>query len=209
MNYRIVRRSTIVFALFSAMLMAASFASASDKHEYAPLEEKKIVYKDWTFKTLSDGKPVNLRELTKDRKLVLVVYFAEWCPNWRNEAPFVAKMYEKYKANGFEVVAVSEYATIADARKYFGDKGAPYTVVVESEDTAERDRTTHYAYRQTSGDARKWGSPYNVFLETAKLKKDGDVLTNKTWVVNGELMEFETEAFIRKQLGISEKEIIK
>lgn len=205
-----MRKLLTAFALFAlvsatALRPAASFAALNDKHEYAPLEERKIDYKDWTFKSLKDGSPVNLREFAKNKKLVLVVYFAQWCPNWRNEAPFVAKMYDKYKAQGFDVVAVSEYDTADAARKYFGDKGAPYTVVIESEDSGLRDKTTHYAYRQLTGDTRKWGSPFNVFLETAKLNPTGDVLIEKTTIVSGELMETETEAFIKKALGVNEQ----
>jgi hypothetical protein len=65
-----------------------------------------------------------------------------------------------------------------------------------------KQKTLHYEYRRLTGDARNWGSPWNIFLETKKLKKDGDVLTKKTFVVNGELIEAETEAFIREKLGL-------
>jgi thiol-disulfide isomerase/thioredoxin len=173
-------------------------------HEYAPLLEQKIDYKDWTFKRLSDGTPVSLRELAKDKKLVMVVYFAPWCGNWRAEAPVAFKLYDKYKAQGFEIVGVSEYGSAEDSRKYFeGQGGAPFPVVVESEATDARDKTTHYAYRQTAGDPRKWGSPFNVFLEPAKLNKSGEVLTEKAWVVGGELIEKDAEQFIRERLGIT------
>ena len=174
-------------------------------HEYAPLLEKTFSYKDWTFKSLKDDTPVNLREFTRGKKLVMVVYFAPWCGNWKMEAPIVAKFYEKYKKDGFDVVAVSEYASADDARKYFESVGgAPYTVVVESESRDAREQTTHYGYRQTCGDTRKWGSPFNIFLEPAKLNKTGDVLTEKTWVVGGELIEKDAEQFIREKLGLSE-----
>ncbi|HKG13817.1 MAG TPA: hypothetical protein VKB12_10775, partial [Pyrinomonadaceae bacterium] len=73
----------------------------SEGHEYAPLLELKIDYKDWTFNRLSDGTPVTLRDLAKDKKLLMVVYFAPWCGNWRAEAPVALKLYEKYKAQGF------------------------------------------------------------------------------------------------------------
>lgn len=192
----------VAFIIGFGVIATSHVALANDGHEYAPIQEKKIDYKDWTLKSLVDGKPVNLRGLVKDKKLVLVVYFAQWCPNWRNEAPIVAKLYDKYKANGFEVVAVSEYAAAEDARKYFGKTGAPYTVVVESEKLEDREQTTHFAYRKTSGDKRKWGSPYNIFLEPSKLNAAGDVLIEKAFVVNGELVETEADKFISERLGV-------
>jgi thiol-disulfide isomerase/thioredoxin len=176
----------------------------TEGHEYAPLLEQKIDYKDWSFKRLSDGTPVSLRELAKDKKLVMVVYFAPWCGNWRAEAPVAFKLYEKYKAQGFEIVGVSEYGAAEESRKYFeGQGGAPFPVVVESEATDAREKTTHFGYRQAVGDPRRWGSPFNVFLEPAKLKPSGDVLTEKAFVVGGELVEKDAEQFIRERLGLT------
>jgi thiol-disulfide isomerase/thioredoxin len=176
----------------------------TEGHEYAPLLEQKIDYKDWTFKRLSDGTPVSLRELAKEKKLVMVVYFAPWCGNWRAEAPVALKLYEKYKAQGFEIVGVSEYGAAEESRKYFeGQGGAPFPVVVESEATDAREKTTHFTYRQAVGDPRRWGSPFNVFLEPAKLKPSGEVLTEKAFVVGGELVEKDAEQFIRERLGLT------
>ena len=180
-----------------------------DGHEYAPLLEQKINYKDWTFKSMKDGSDVDLRNAMQGKKLVAVVYFAPWCPNWRAEAPVIARLYDKYKSDGFDVVAVSEYATADDARNYFQTQGgAPYTVVVESDSRDARDKTTHYAYRQSVGDPRRWGSPFNIFLEPAKLNKSGDVLTEKAYVVGGELIEKDVEQFVRQRLGLSEQSAV-
>ncbi len=49
------------------------------------------------------------------------------------------------------------------------------------------------------------GSPYNIFLVPSKLKQDGDVLTEKAWITNGELIEAEAEEFIRKRLDLKEE----
>ena len=196
------------FAVLSAVILSAS-AWAQDGHEYAPLIEQKIDYKDWTFKSLKDGSPVNLRQSLAGKKLVMVVYFAPWCVNWKMEAPVVSRLYEKYRKDGFEVVAVSEYASADDTRKYFEEQGgAPYTVVVESETREARDQTTHYGYRQACNDSRRWGSPFNVFLEPAKVNKSGDVLAEKAWVVGGELVEKDVEVFIREKLGLNEKSAV-
>jgi thiol-disulfide isomerase/thioredoxin len=195
-------RKAIVLVVLLVVLCAAMRAQ-DDSHEYAPIKEQKIDYKNWTYKQAMEGAPdVSLRAWAKDKKLVLVVYFAPWCHNWRNEAPVVARLYEKYHPYGFDVIAVSEYGTPADRQMYFHDHPVAYTVVVESDSREARDKTPHYGYRQLTGDTRKWGSPYNIFLTPKKLKHDGDVLTEKAWVVNGELVEAEAEQFIRAQLKL-------
>ena len=197
---------TLARTVAALSLIAVFSVPALAQHEYAELVEQKINYKDWTFKSLKDGSMVNLRELTKGKKLVMVVYFAPWCGNWKFEAPLVARLYNDYKQHGFEVVAVSEYASVEETRKHFeAAGGVSYPVVIESEGREARDQTTHYAYRQACGDGRRWGSPFNVFLEPARLNASGEVLTEKAWVVGGELIEASAEKFIREKLGLGEK----
>jgi thiol-disulfide isomerase/thioredoxin len=191
--FRMVLMILIIVAL-------APLAHAQAGHEYSPVVEKTVNYKNWTLNDLKDNKPVDLRSLVKGKKLVMVVYFAPWCGNWRNEAPVAAKLYEKYKGQGFEVIGVSEYGSRDDVKAFFGPTGAPYTVVSESETREDREKTPHYGYRQLTGDTRRWGSPWNIFLEPATLAKTGDVLIEKTWVVNGELIEEEVDKFIADRL---------
>jgi thiol-disulfide isomerase/thioredoxin len=189
-----------ILTLFS-LVLASVAVPAQDGHEYSPLVEKQVSYKDWTLKDLKTKEAVDLRSLLKDKKLVMIVYFAPWCPNWRNEAPIAAKLYEKYKGQGFAVIGVSEYGSHESTELFFQPSGSPYPVVTESESRDDREKTPHFGYRQATGDTRKWGSPWNIFLEPAKLTKEGEVLTEKAWVVNGELIEADVDKFIGEHLG--------
>ena len=189
------------------LLMAFAFlavpAGAQDGHEYSPAVEKTVNYKNWTLNDLKDNQPVDLRAAVAGKKLVMVVYFAPWCGNWRNEAPVAARLFEKYKDQGFGVIGVSEYGSRDDVKKFFGTDGAPYPVVSESESREDREKTPHYGYRKLTGDTRRWGSPWNIFLEPATLLKTGDVLTEKAWVVNGELIEADVDKFISERLKMT------
>jgi len=176
-------------------------AGAQAGHEYSPLVEKTVNYKNWSLMNVKTDTPEDLRTMLKGKKLVMVVYFAPWCGNWRNEAPIAAKLYEKYKDQGFQVIGVSEYAARADVKAFFGEAGPPYPIVSESETRDDRDKTPHFGYRQLTGDTRKWGSPWNIFLDPAKVNASGDVLTEKAWVVNGELIEDEVDKFIADKLA--------
>jgi len=196
--------------LLALAILLLSFAfNARAQHEYAPLQEQQIEYKNWTYKAVRDGKEINLRDFAKNKKLVMVVYFAAWCPNWKLEAPVAQALYDKYKSYGFDVVGVSEYASLEDTKANLDELKITFNVVAESEAKELRDKTLLYEYRQITGDTRRWGSPWNIFLEPANLEKDNNVLTKKTFVVNGELIEDETEKFIRQKLGlpIEEKKI--
>ena len=188
--------SVLIFVFVLSPLLA--FAQAG--HEYSPLVEKTVNYKNWSLPNLTTDKAADLRSLVAGKKLVMIVYFAPWCGNWRNEAPIAAKLYEKYKGQGFQVIGVSEYATRDDVKKFFGDAGAPFPVVTESESRDDKQKTLHYGYRQLTGDTRNWGSPWNIFLEPSKLNASGDVVTEKAWVVNGELIEDEVDKFIASKV---------
>jgi hypothetical protein len=84
---------SLAFILFTFTLV---FAQGGN--EQSPIVEKEITYKDWVFKNVQTGSDMNLRKFTVGKKLVMVVYFAPWCPNWKHDVRFVESMYQKYKA---------------------------------------------------------------------------------------------------------------
>ena len=192
--------------LFILAILLLSFTFVSAQNEQAPLQEKQLKYKNWTYKSVRDDKQINLREFAKGKKLVMVVYFAPWCPNWKHEAPFAQKMYEKYKNQGLDVIGVSEYDTVEATKKDLENKGITFPVVFESDSRDAKQKTPHYEYRKAVGDTRNWGSPWNVVFKPKDMKKDGDVLLEKAFIANGELIEADAEKFIREQLGLKSED---
>jgi thiol-disulfide isomerase/thioredoxin len=190
----------LFFLSILALLISPAIAFAQNGHEYSPLVERTVNYRNWILPDLKTDEPQDLRKLMAGKKLVMIVYFAPWCRNWKFEAPIAARLYEKYKDKGFQVVAVSEYASRADVRGYFGESGPPYPVVTESESRENRITTLHYQYRQLTDDKRNWGSPWNIFLEPEKVNATGEVLAERAWVVNGELIEEEVDKFIASKV---------
>ena len=189
-------------SLLALAILLIGFTHSYAQHEYAPLKEHEIKYKDWTYRSVRDDKDINLRDFAKGKKLVMIVYLAAWCPNWKLEAPVAQRLYDKYKANGFDIIGVSEYASVSDAKTNLDNLKITFPVVFESNLSDAKQKTLHFEYRKATGDTRNWGTPWNIFLEPAQLKKDDDVLMKKAFVVNGELVEVEVEKFIRQKLGL-------
>lgn len=181
-------------------LTAFSFAFA--QNEQAPIVEKEIAYKDWTYKDIRNGAETNLRQLTTGKNLVIVVYYAPWCPNWRFDAPMLVRLYNKYKADGLEIVGVGEYDPLPSLRNNLDLLKVPFPTVYESESRDEREKTKHNDYRRATGDTRKWGSPWYIFLEPVRMERKGDLLVKKAHVINGEMIAAEGENFIREKLGL-------
>lgn len=202
-----MKKLLIVLSVLAFALLP-SIGRAQAGHEYSPITETTVNYKSWMLPNAITDKQEDLRALMKGKKLVMIVYFAPWCGNWRNEAPIAAKLYDKYKAQGFQVIGVSEYADKDAVRGYFGQDGPPYPVVTESLSRDDKEKTAHYGYRKLTGDTRNWGSPWNIFLEPTKVNAKGDVLTEKAWVVNGELIEDEVDKFIASKVGAATATVI-
>lgn len=189
-------------AFLAIAFLLAAFVAVSAQNEQSPIVEKEITYKNWTYKDIRTGQDVNLRDAAKGKKLTIVVYWAPWCGNWRHDAPMVERLYEKYKDKGLAVIGVGEYDPVTSMRSMLDQYKLTFPAVYESENRSEREKTLHHDYRRSTGDNRNWGSPYYVFLVPSSMEKKGDVLTKKTFVINGEMIEAEGEAFIRKQLKL-------
>ena len=187
---------------FALTIILSSLVYASAQNEQSPIVEKDIEYKDWVYKNVQTDKDMNLRKYTNGKKLVMVVYFAPWCPNWRHDLPLVQKLYDTYHDKGFDVIAVAEYDPVDSMKKHIEQYKLTFPVVWESDARTAKQTTSHYAYRHSTGDTRNWGSPWYVFLNVAKLESNGLVMTKKTQVVNGELIQPEAEKFIRERLGL-------
>jgi len=78
------------------------FAAATAKLE---ADDEKRQNADFTLLDLQ-GKPWHLRELKG--KVVLVNFWATWCPPCRKEMPDLQALYEKYKDQGFIVLSISD-----------------------------------------------------------------------------------------------------
>lgn len=189
--------------LFSTLLVIITLSLAvAAQNERISKVEKELEYTNWTFKNLNGDDSTELRALIAGKKLVMVVYFAAWCHNWRHEAPFVQSMFEKYRKDGFAVIGVAEYETVERTRDNIKSLGITFPVVYESTTLADRLTTTHYRYRTQTGDTRKWGSPWHLFIHHSTVEPNGSILLRKAFVVNGELIESEVEPFIREKLGL-------
>jgi len=189
-----------VFSLILFILLSHTISFA--QNEQAPIVEKDIEYKNWKLKSIRGDEKVDLREFTKGKKLVMVVYFAPWCGNWKHDAPMLQKLHEKYSDKGLGIIGVGEYDPVSSMQANLDFLKITFPAVFESENRTEKQNTLHYGYRRSAGDARNWGSPWYIFLQPSTLEKDGETLAKRTFVINGEMIEGEGEQFIREKLGL-------
>lgn len=107
------------FLIVGALALIAAAAQAAVATEGKPMPH-------FQLKTL-DGKSIDSADLKG--KVVLVNFWATWCPPCREEMPAFQKYYEAHRGDGFEIVAVStdepeDLPKVREAMKPFAFPGA-------------------------------------------------------------------------------------
>lgn len=189
--------------ILSLLLVVGFAVSAFGQGERAPMVEKKIDYEDWTYPNVSTGADMNLRKFVRGKKLVMVVYWAPWCPNWQKDASFVQGLYEKYKGNGFDVIGVAAYDPVSSMKSHIEQYKLTFPSVFETEKREARLTSKHYQYRTAVGDTRKWGTPFYIFLDGINPEPTGIIQAQTAPVVPGELIKEDVEKYIRTKLGLT------
>lgn len=69
------------------------------------------------------GKPAKLSDYVGKGKVVLLDFWASWCPPCRRETPKLVEIYKQYKDKGFEIVGVSFDSKQEDWEKGIRDLG--------------------------------------------------------------------------------------
>ncbi len=82
---------------------------------------------DFTLQPL-DGRPIRLSDFKG--KVIMLHFWATWCGPCRRELPAIAEAYRKYKAQGFEVLAITA-EDAADVAEYLRDKPLPFPTVLD------------------------------------------------------------------------------
>lgn len=100
------------------------FAEALSKLEAADAARQEA---DFTLSDLQ-GKQWHLRDLKG--KVVLVNFWATWCPPCRKEMPDLQALYDKYKDQGFVVVSISDEAA-AKVQPFIAERRITYPVLLD------------------------------------------------------------------------------
>jgi peroxiredoxin len=78
-----------------------------------------------------DGKQVSLSDFTG--QVILLNNWATWCPPCREEMPEINAYYEKYKDEGFQVVAVEAGQPEDEVRAFVESQGLEFIVLLDPE----------------------------------------------------------------------------
>lgn len=100
-------------------------------------KSKGIQVQDMTFNYIQDNKTVKLSDLKG--KVVLINFWATWCPPCKIEIPSFVDIYSKANKSKFELVGVSVDNTGADSVKQFiNNSSINYPVTMTTQDISSK-----------------------------------------------------------------------
>lgn len=85
---------------------------------------------DFTMNT-PEGKAVKLSEFLKNKKVVLLDFWASWCAPCRAKNPEILKLYDQYHAKGLDILGVSLDNDGDKWKKAIADDKLPWTQISE------------------------------------------------------------------------------
>jgi peroxiredoxin len=125
-----VRKISLVVAF--VLLTAMGAYSPADSGKNPPVIEKAA---DFSLKDLRGG-AVSLSSMRG--KVVLLNFWATWCPPCLSEMPSLNKLYLELRPRGFEVVAVSLDKSAENVGEYISKKGFKFLVLIDERNTVSK-----------------------------------------------------------------------
>lgn len=125
-----------LWAIPIVILILFAIHSLSIKQKQVETESVEFVGEAPDF-TLSDidGKRISLSDFKG--KVILIDFWATWCPFCRESIPILKSLYSDYKDKGFEVVGIAlEYDGGKGLRRFAEEKNIPYTLLIGNEKLA-------------------------------------------------------------------------
>jgi len=90
----------------------------------------------FTLRDIGDGR----KGLADFRgKVILLNFWATWCPNCREEMPSLEKLWEKFRAKGVVVVAVAVDRRSEEVETFARRLGLTFPILLDTEGTVRRD----------------------------------------------------------------------
>lgn len=163
-----LNRYAYSYGLEDLKQMLAAFPAQYDDNETLNLVRANVKMQEETavgekFKDLKglnpEGEEISLSDYAGKGKIVLVDFWASWCPPCRKDMPLLVEAYAKYKDKGFEIVGVSldkthedwtkgiselniTWPQMSDLKywesehaKLYAIRSIPYTVLIDGEGT--------------------------------------------------------------------------
>jgi peroxiredoxin len=128
-----MKKIPFIICLFLLLAMGPGLSGKSGNKPISPLNTDKLVNSSAPEFILSDpyGKSFSLSAYRG--KVVLLNFWATWCPPCRAEMPALNRLYRERKDRGLEILAVSTDKSVSDIHKFLGKNKVDFPILVDSD----------------------------------------------------------------------------
>jgi peroxiredoxin len=112
-----IMRRLLMVVCFLVIFMLANTSIATAQFTEARVQKLRVAVDapDFTLKELGGGK-ISLKELR--RKIILLNFFATFCPNCKKETPTFVKLHEEFKNTDLVILKLASKEKEQDLKKY-------------------------------------------------------------------------------------------
>jgi peroxiredoxin len=165
-----MKKNLYVFSLSVSFLLTLIFA---------PIEQSLAATKmpDWSLESVRDGKVLDSDSF--EGKVLLLTFFATWCPPCVEEVPVLNKLHNEFEANGFSVIGLSvDQQGLSTVARFVEKRGISYPVVMAEEKTT-----------------RDFGGVYGIPVAFL-VNKSGNVVKRYTGYVQHKILEKDVQSLL-------------
>ena len=119
-------RKGICLGMLGCLLVAMSSPSSSAAGRQSAQKEAFQKAPPFRLKNL-EGKDVRLEDYAG--QVILLDFWASWCPPCRDEMPDLIKVYNQYRGKGFVILGVAAGDDPSAVREFVKKKGVPYPIL--------------------------------------------------------------------------------
>lgn len=127
--------SLLLGGILIVLILVAGYLHEREDTASAPTQGNIPNLQDLTFTDLQ-GRKVSLNDYRG--KVVLLNFWATWCPPCREEMPMFEKVYQRYKEDGFVILAVNMDENKENLKDYLSKERISFEVLLGNEEVAKK-----------------------------------------------------------------------
>ena len=133
-----IMRHLFIGALFFLMAMGPNPSKGGSADTAPSPDAGKNAYSKAPDFTLKDANGRSVSLSSQKGKVVLINFWATWCPPCKAEMPSMNKLYNEMKARGFEVIAVSTDNSLSAVKDFLSKNRLDFPILFDENKTVAR-----------------------------------------------------------------------